>query len=595
MQWPASSIATRRVLRALRAPPSRRLLHDSADTQVPILHIPHSSVFDLGAISSAQPLIRDLSWTIQPGEAWAVIGTAAGSNKYSLFNVLTGNRRLLPLPPNGIFPILQGEHPNKHVSLVGFGHRPASGHSGFHDYTARYGSVRGEDQTTLRQTCFPETAQREHKLALPALHQPHADSRGKAIKKIEKQQWFEELMDRLELTGLLDLPYVALSNGQRRKARIAMALLKKSRVIILDEPLTGLDVRTRALVVSFLHSLHVSPSVRSPHLILGMRGNDPLPDWITHVALVNHDRTVTTGKRDDLIKGNRWWHSEPSSAHIQQASRPLGYELMRMTDLGVSYGPRKVFGGIHWTLHQNARWHLRGANGAGKTTLLAMLTGDHPQSFAQSARLTLFGRARARWTADALAARIGRVSPELHNAFPPRTGLSVWDAVGTGFTGAFVPKGRMRVGLGVEDSAELTPGGGPERWRLRKMWEVLEGLGPRAWAGRVADGSLEAPEDREFAAREYVSLTPGEQSIVLLMRALVGRPPLVLLDEVWAGMDEGQVQAARRYLADGGGGLTEQQACVVISHWEDEVPWGRQDGVRRFVLQDGEGSEVERD
>ena len=57
-------------------------------------------------------------------------------------------------------------------------------------------------------------------------------------------------------------------------------------------------------------------------------------------------------------------------------------------------------------------------------------------------------------------------------------------------------------------------------------------------------------------------------------------------------MDDSQVQAARRYLRDGGGGLTDQQACVVISHWEDEVPWGREDGVRRFVLQDKQGFEV---
>ena len=90
-----------------------------------------------------------------------------------------------------------------------------------------------------------------------------------------------------------------------------------------------------------------------------------------------------------------------------------------------------------------------------------------------------------------------------------------------------------------------------------------------------------------------VDLTPGEQSIVLLMRALVGRPPLVLLDEVWSGMDEGMVKAVWRYLADGGGGLLPTQACVVISHWEDEVPWTKADGVRRMLLKDGVAQEVD--
>jgi ABC-type molybdenum transport system ATPase subunit/photorepair protein PhrA len=79
-----------------------------------------------------------------------------------------------------------------------------------------------------------------------------------------------------------------------------------------------------------------------------------------------------------------------------------------------------------------------------------------------------------------------------------------------------------------------------------------------------------------------VDLSAGEQSMVLLMRALVGRPKLVLLDEVWSGMDEFMIAAARAYLRNGG--VDEDQAVVVISHWEDEVPWGVQDGIKRFQL-----------
>ena len=88
------------------------------------------------------------------------------------------------------------------------------------------------------------------------------------------------------------------------------------------------------------------------------------------------------------------------------------------------------------------------------------------------------------------------------------------------------------------------------------------------------------------------SLVTGEQSMVLLMRALVGAPPLVLLDEAWAGMDRAMVQAAHRYLADGGGGLSSEQACIVVSHWEEEVPWGAEHGVERYKLDGGIGTEV---
>ena len=109
---------------------------------------------------------------------------------------------------------------------------------------------------------------------------------------------------------------------------------------------------------------------------------------------------------------------------------------------------------------------------------------------------------------------------------------------------------------------------------------LFRSLGPSAWS---TPGTPET--ERQFAARRFTSLSPGEQRIVLLMRALVSRPPLVLLDEVWSGMDEGMISAVRRYLTEGGG-VGEGQAVVVITHWEEEVPWVGEE-VRRFRLSEG--------
>jgi len=128
------------------------------------------------------------------------------------------------------------------------------------------------------------------------------------------------------------------------------------------------------------------------------------------------------------------------------------------------------------------------------------------------------------------------------------------------------------------------------RWRIERCWEVLNALGPRTWT--ISGGAGTAMSTEEFKNKRFVDLAVGEQRMTLLMRALVGRPPLVLLDEVWSGMDEGMVGAARRYLREGGG-VTETQAVVVITHWEDEVPWGIEDGVRRFKLDGGVGSVVD--
>ena len=70
-------------------------------------------------------------------------------------------------------------------------------------------------------------------------------------------------------------------------------------------------------------------------------------------------------------------------------------------------------------------------------------------------------------------------------------------------------------------------------------------------------------DSEDFAASRFTSLSPGEQRIILLMRALVS-PPLVLLDEGWSGMDEGMISAGWRSLTEGGG--VREQAVVVITH-----------------------------
>ncbi|KAF9074383.1 P-loop containing nucleoside triphosphate hydrolase protein [Rhodocollybia butyracea] len=595
-----------------------------------VLSIPKADVYRFGDGKNAQPLFRGLAWEIKEGENWAVIGSGGGGEKTALFNTLLGRYRIAPYPPppGGMFPFLtlKGLDPYSEVSIVSFGHRQQAG-GAFYDYSARYGAVHEEDRLTLRQSMFPET--------IPPLRMPYEEpnatvSSQPVTMSNEETAFFNDLVAQMGLGPFLDLPLVALSNGQTRRARILKAILKKPHLLLLDEPLTGLDVKTRPLLLDTLYGLHVK---KAPRVIMALRAQDALPDWVDHVAYVSGS-TVTTGERNAVMKqvetaiggstGKKSRNSKPSTSRI-------GDVLIDMKNIKVQYGDRKVLDQLSWQIRQGERWHLIGENGSGKTTLLSLITGDHPQSYTQtrygdenhsrdtSSYLRLFSKPRSRLPTTLLRSAITIMSPELFDAFPRRANMSVWDVIGTGFDGDFVPKGKKSVGsgIGMKVGSSGDGRGGhegsmegqenweeEEKWRVSRVWDVLEALGPDAWkraSTEIPPAASSFNLTKDFARMSFPSLPLPQQRMVLLMRALVSCAPLVLLDEVWSGMDEAMVTVAREYLRgdspDGKIGIGSDQAVVVITHWEQEVPWNRDNDpevFRQFKLSGGKGEELKR-
>jgi hypothetical protein len=130
----------------------------------------------------------------------------------------------------GLFPFLsdaeEPRDPHNCISIVSFANKRAVG-GAFYDYTARYGAVREEDRITLRQSMFPEMINDLKSQTRISLEAPSTD-----------YELFEYLVEKMGLRNLLDLPRIALSNGQTRRARILKALLAKPRLLLLDEPLS---------------------------------------------------------------------------------------------------------------------------------------------------------------------------------------------------------------------------------------------------------------------------------------------------------------------------------------------------------------------
>ena len=229
---------------------------------------------------------------------------------------------------------------------------------------------------------------------------------------------------------------------------------------------------------------------------------------------------------------------EIKSRNIKQSTNPI---LADMKDVNISYWGKPVLRNVNWTVREGDRWLLLGPNGSGKTTLLSLLTGDNPKSFSQD--ITLFGRRRGTGeTIFDIQAKIGHVSPELHYHFPAHR--TAKDAILSGFGGTFAPPEQ----LSQEEVKQYD--------ELVKFFERV------------------LPE--KFLGDRFRELSTSHQRLVLLLRAFVKRPPLLILDEPYQGMDEAAINRAREYLETE---ISDEQAVVMVTHFVGEEAaggmWGR--------------------
>ncbi|GAA5923173.1 uncharacterized protein JCM15063_003561 [Sporobolomyces koalae] len=550
------TLSRSQLLRAAGLPPCRHFSSRSrlCSSRPAIFAANAADIYPFGVPSDdpSQAWFRGLSLTIGDSDAWAVLSRSSSSaTRANLLSTILHRARYSPTRAAG-HPILatlpRVQRPAQEggdrdrtvedlIQVVSFKTRLGST-GGFDDYTARYYSIRDEDKLTLLE---------------------HLDQTTDAT--------IDEIIETaklLRLGPLLNLPLITLSNGQTRRARILRALVAKPELVILEEPFTGLDVASRDLLVTLLSTLHAR---QSPRILLVLRPQDALPEFVTHIALAdvtneNSSNPITFGTRSEILATAAAREMMQTGEHERRALEERKRQhrdrvrdcaprtdrrtaLVELSNVNVVYGAsegqahgRVVLQDVNWTIRKGDRWVLAGHNGSGKSTLLSIVLGDHPRSFTQE--VTLFDKPRYRQATATIQQNIGHVSPEIFNAFPRRhgeQGLTVYDAIVTGFESIY-----------------------SYRKATAEQAEAIDTLLERF------QHPLLTPS---FLSRLFASLTPGEQALVLLLRALVKRPRLLVLDEPFQGMDEPTIRAAQHYLAHE---LDPDQAVILISHFEEEIP-----------------------
>ncbi len=216
-------------------------------------------------------------------------------------------------------------------------------------------------------------------------------------------------------------------------------------------------------------------------------------------------------------------------ARLKESS---GVELVRLRNVTVRYGKTVILHDLNWTIHAGESWALLGPNGSGKTTLLSLILGDNPQVYTND--VVVFGQQRGSgesvWD---IKRNIGWMSPELHLHF--NDCATCFEVVGSGFydtVGLYEPlSARQRVTV-------------------------------RTWLARF--------QLLEFVDRPLFSLSAGLQRMVLLARALVKKPRLLILDEPCQGLDSAHRSLFLRTVD----ALIRSRTvtAVYVTHRPDEIP-----------------------
>ncbi len=436
-------------------------------------------------------MLAGLYWAIHEGEAWAVVGPI-GSGKSTLAEAALGKHLLAtgavhwPLLDRLRLAGVPVDYPSQIISHVTFKEESRLFSYAGHYYQQRF-----------------EFADSDEPLSLETFLQTGTHSTPEAREAVCK---------RLGVFEQLAQPFMTLSNGQTRRARLARALLTKPELLLLDDPFVGLDTGGRTDLAALLGEL-----VREGQRLVLICRKDVVPAWITH--------TLELGQREHGVKPINQAEAMKRSS-LGDPREPV-VELEGVT---VSHAGNRILDSVNWTVHAGERWAVVGPNGSGKTTLLSLLCGDHPQAYANDIRL--FGRRRGTGeTIWDVKRNVGLVSPEFHLYFTEP--LTADRAAATGFWDGVTDRG-------------TTP---EQDARVRELFAAF-GI-------------------THLQGRPFRTLSTGEQRLVLLTRALVKRPPLVILDEPFQSLDADRVELCRAYLDRE---LREDQTLLFVTHELAELP-----------------------
>lgn len=406
---------------------------------------------------------------------------------------------------------------------------------------------------------------------------------------IDDMAWPETDPDKLEEAlkiadlseEILDRKLLSLSNGELRRVLLARMWMEKPEWVYFNDLFGGLDPEYRAHLAGSVVELCKRPGLK---VAVRLAREDELLPEIPAFVYANKTFTQYAGelpsaaakpkytkaelKDYEIVKLTRKCHPEqtkcvegsqgsldsaPSNLRIveqQVANNSIstspnggvypepveraqndteGEILFDLKNVNVQFGDTTVLKNLNWTVRKGEHWAVMGENGAGKSTLLGMLTADHPQIYNND--ITLLGERPGHglniWDHKA---KLGFFSPEL--ALQYREDLNLQEVLCTGFTANLCK---------VDNTT----------------WE--ERAKAKEWLNYLGFEDVNA---------RYRDLSPIDKRVVLMARAAIRPPKVLLLDEPTQGL-KGEYREKIFNLLQL---LSKETTIILVSHYEEEWP-----------------------
>ena len=358
-------------------------------------------------------------------------------------------------------------------------------------HTAFYIAHNGDKEWLIRQ--IMEGSHFDFSLSLN-------DLRGEIFSNITLQHFIDEEIrhDHFEIATGNNNTLTASSSGEQRKALLSYIIAKKPNYIVIDNIFESLDKNTRQSILFTLKELAAS----TLFIQLFNRKNELLPFIETVYSIEGRSVVARQDPQRFLeqlnLKGNDIFTGAipPPLARYE----PQTGSLVKMKNVSVQFNGRPVLQNICWEINAGEFWQLTGPNGSGKSTLLSLITGNSSKGYGQD--LVIFGHRKGTGeTVWEIKEKIGYFTPSMTLQFERQD--SIEQMIISGFFDS--------VGLYIKPSDRQV--------QLGREWLLLIGMYP-------------------YRNQPFRMFPAGHQRMILIARAMVKHPPLLILDEPTSGLDD---------------------------------------------------------